>query len=220
MRVIVICALFLSLEIKSQEVNIGLLGGFSLLNGDYPSVRIKDTFTVLANPGLGAFLRRPLNEKFAVKGSVYFTRFKGDDRLMSRFIGVHTPSSINRANIELQLNGEYTAFYLPLNSNKNINFYLQSGIVFSKTTISGSDVHDDCPIINLGIPVGAGARMPIKDKYFVFAQFEYIQGLNDCFDGFVDLSKTNDVYYSFKVGISTSLNPVVGGNKNIGCPKF
>lgn len=220
MRVLCILILLISIKLNSQELNIGLMGGLSLLNGDYPSVRLKDTFTILANPGYGAFIRRPINEKLAIKGSVYFTRFRGDDRLIPRFIGVHTPSSINRSNMEIQLNAEYSAFRLPINSNKDISFYLQSGIVFSKTTVSGNDVNDDCPIINLGLPVGSGARLPIKEKYFVFAQFEFVQGLNDCFDGFVDLSRTRDVYYSVKIGISTLLAPEVKGDKNIGCPKF
>ncbi len=220
MRVLYILILLMSIKLNSQDLNVGLMGGLSLLNGDYPSVRLKDTFTLLANPGYGAFIRRPINEKLAIKGSVYFTRFSGDDRLIPRFIGTHIPSSINRANMEIQLNGEYTAFRLPINSKNEISFYLQSGIVFSKTTVSGNDVNDDCPILNLGIPFGGGGRLPFKEKYFLFAQFEYVQGLNDCFDGFVDLSKTKDVYYSLKIGISTLLAPEVKGVKNIGCPKF
>ncbi len=220
MRVLFLLAFLFSIDLLSQDINVGLIGGLSLLNGDYPSVGTKDSFTILASPGFGAFLRRPLNEKWAIKGSVYFTRFKGDDRLIPRFVGVHTPSSINRANMELQLNAEYTAFRLPLSSNSDISFYLQSGIVFSKTTVSDNDVNDECPIVNLGIPVGAGIRMPVKEKYSLFAQFEYVQGLNDCFDGYVDPSKVKDVYYSLKLGISTLLTPEVGNGKNIACPKF
>jgi len=220
MRVVFFLALLFSLDLKSQEFNVGFIGGLSLLDGDYPSIRTKDTFTVLASPGFGVFLHRPINEKLAFKTSVYFTRFKGDDRLIPRYVGVHTPSSINRANIELQLNAEYTLFRLPLNSTTDLSFYLQSGIVFSKTTVSGNDVNDNCPVVNLGIPIGGGVRMPIKEKYSLFAQAEFVQGMNDCFDGFVDLSKVKDVYYSLKFGISTLFTPVTGNAKNISCPKF
>lgn len=219
MRFFITLFLFSTFRLYSQDINVGLLGGMTLLNGDYPSVRLKDSFKILANPGIGAFMRFPVKNNFFIKASVYLTKFSGDDSLIPRFIGFHNPSRIKRGNTELQINAEYIPFKIPVKQSQ-IDFFVQSGVVLSKTNVSGSDVNDDCPIVNLGIPFGAGARYPIAPKVILFGQFEFVQGLNDCFDGFIDLAKIKDVYYSIKIGVSTLITPEVKGAGRVECPKF
>jgi hypothetical protein len=205
---------------KSQNFEIGALGGGTLFIGDYPSYRLTDSIRILASPGFGIFFRKPFSDRLALRGSVYFTRFRGDDALIPRFIGVHNPPSINRPNTEFQFQAEYTPLVLGRESLRPISFFLIAGFGFSKTTISDSEASEECPIVNLIVPFGGGIRMPITEKIKVFAQLEGVQGLNDCLDGFIDPSKTKDFYYSFKVGVSTTISPVTNRSGEIGCPSF
>ncbi len=210
----------MTLHSYSQDFYIGGILGATVFGGDYPSYRLKDSFKVLASPGFGVFFGKPINEKLDVKASIYTFHIKGDDNLDPARVGFHTVSIINRPNIEAQFSAQYAPFTLWKGSKLPISFFVSGGFGFSKTTISDSDISDKCPVINLIVPLGMGLKTTIKENYHVFAQLEYVQGLNDCIDGVADFKNRNDTYSSFKIGIARSITPVVGNGKSIGCPTF
>ncbi|MBK7608138.1 MAG: hypothetical protein IPI18_13400 [Saprospiraceae bacterium] len=92
---LVLFLILYSLDSKAQDVQVGLIGGMTIYQGDFPSYRLKDTLTILANPGFGIFLRKPIGEKLAVKGSIYFSQFEGDDSLDPSLLGFRNPSFLN-----------------------------------------------------------------------------------------------------------------------------
>lgn len=206
---------------SGQDIQIGAIGGMTLFQGDYPSYRLKDTFTVLANPGFGFFIRKPINDKLSIKGSFYLTSFEGDDALDPNLVGLRTPSSFKYPAGELLITAEYAPIHFEL-ASRPVDIYGLGGIGFSKTTFKNSVIDDDCPIVNLVLPLGLGIRSKISDLLTLSLQFESVRGLNDCLDGFKGLSKTNDVYSSLKLGLSYGLS-ATGSSSNgkmIGCPTF
>lgn len=208
-------------SISGQDIQIGAIGGMTLLQGDYPSYRFKETFKILANPGFGFFIRKPINERISIKGSFYLTSFEGDDALDPNLVGLRTPSSFKYPAGELLITVEYAPIQFELGSHQ-VDIYGLGGAGFSKTTFKNSVIDDGCPIVNLVLPLGLGARAKISDLLTLSIQFEYVQALNDCLDGFKGLSKTNDVYSSLKLGLSYGLS-ATGSSMNgkmIGCPTF
>jgi Domain of unknown function (DUF6089) len=223
MRFWTTCVIFiLYMNIASgQDIQIGAMGGMTLFQGDYPSFRLKDTFTILANPGFGFFLRKPINDRLSIKGSFYLTAFEGDDALDPNLVGLRTPSSFKYAASELLITAEYAPLQFELGGHQT-DVYGLGGVGFSKTTFKNSVIDDGCPVVNLVLPIGIGIRSKISDLLTLSIQFESVHALNDCLDGFKGLSKTNDVYSSLKLGLSYGLSATGSSlnGKSIGCPTF
>ncbi len=204
----------------AQNFQVGAMGGASLLDGDYPSYRFDDTFSILANAGFGVFLRRPITDRFGIKGSLFFTSFSGNDELDPVNLGFRTPSSFKYPVIELQLTLDFSIFSIRI-ASKPIDLYLIGGIGFTKTTIHSVFTEGSCPVVNLSIPVGGGIRMPINENIGIFLQGEMVQGLNDCLEGYAGPTGAKDLYGSMKLGVSYSITPSYSGSgKSIGCPRF
>ncbi|MBK9931733.1 MAG: outer membrane beta-barrel protein [Saprospiraceae bacterium] len=216
---LVLFLILYSLDSKAQDVQVGLIGGMTIYQGDFPSYRLKDTLTILANPGFGIFLRKPIGEKLAVKGSIYFSQFEGDDSLDPSLLGFRNPSFFKYPMSEFTITADYRLF--AINQYKRpIEFFVLGGFGFSKSTVSNQDIAADCPILNLILPLGAGIRTKINDNINMSLHFEQVLTNSDCLDGFKGLNSANDTYSSLKVGISYSFAPVTGNSKNIGCPTF
>jgi hypothetical protein len=214
-------AYFLYFTLYSQDIQVGIMGGMTLFQGDYPSYRFKDTFTILAKPGFGLFLVSPINDKLNIKGSIYFTTFSGDDRLKPPLTGIRTPSSINYPAVELLITGEYTPVEFNLFTRPS-GLYLLGGFGFSKTSFKNNVVDDSCPIVNIVLPFGLGIRSRISDMIGMFLQVESVHALNDCLDGMKGFTSTKDVYSSLKVGLTYGIHSESNRQfgKNIGCPRF
>lgn len=214
-------ASILYISLYSQDIQVGIMGGLTVFQGDYPSYRFKDTFTILAKPGFGLFLVSPFNEKLNIKGSIYFTTFSGDDRLKPILTGIRTPSSINYPAVELLITGEYTPLELSL-FNRSFGLYVLGGFGFSKTSFKNNVVDDSCPIVNIVLPFGLGFRTRINDMIGMFIQMESTHALNDCLDGMKGFTSTKDVYSSLKVGLTYGIHRETSNQfgKNIGCPRF
>ncbi len=203
----------------AQTFQVGAMGGATLLVGDYPSYSFDNAFKILANPGFGLFLRRPIQKNLGVKASLYATSFQGDDRLYPINLGSRNPSLFKYPVVEMQITADYSPFGVRL-ASRLIRFYLLAGIGFTKTSIK-VPVDNDCPVVNLSIPAGLGIRTDINEKMTFFIQAEYVQGLNDCLEDYAGPTNTKDLYGSIKLGVAYLVAPnYYGTGRNIGCPRF
>lgn len=204
-----------------QNIQIGGMVGATLLQGDYPSYSFGDTFRILANPGFGLFIRRPVSESFGMKASVYFSSFAGDDRLGGTQLGTRTPIDFKYPFMEFQITGEYYPFHFNF-IKRQASFYVLSGVSATKTTISNTDVSDECPLFNLNIPFGGGIRLQINELLQASLQAEVSMSFSDCLDGYHGFTNVKDLYSSIKFGISYGIVPEAnkGKGKSIGCPTF
>jgi len=208
-------------EIKGQNIQIGGMVGMTLLQGDYPSYSLGDSFRILANPGFGIFLRRPFNQNFGLKASVYFSSFEGDDRLDPVLLGTRTPSEFKYPFMEFQVTGEYFPLHFNL-LRRPASLFVLSGFSATKTTINNTDISDECPLFNLSIPLGTGLRIQLSELLQATLLAEVTRSFSDCLDGYKGFTKVKDIYSSIKFGISYGI--VAEGNtgrgKAIGCPTF
>ncbi len=216
-------ALFLlaDLSLFAQNIQLGLTGGMSVLQGDYPSYRFKDSIRILANPGFGLLIRRPIGTNAGLKASVYFSSFEGDDRLDPELFGTRTPSRFKYPFIELHLSGDFSMFHFNL-ANRQVDFFLLAGLGAVKTTINNTDISDDCPIFNLVLPAGAGMRVHLSELLQVSLHAETNLSFSDCLDGYHGPTNVKDKYTSLKLALSYGIVPEAskGKGRNIGCPKF
>lgn len=211
----------ISTRSHGQNIQIGGMVGMTLLQGDYPSYSFGDTFRILANPGFGLFIRRPVNNNFGIKASVYFSSFAGDDHLDPVLLGARTPTDFKYPFMEFQVTGEYYPFHFNF-IQRPTAFYLLSGLSATKTTINNTDISDECPLFNLNIPFGGGVRMQVSELLQMSLQAEVSMSFSDCLDGYKGFTNVKDLYSSIKFGISYGIVPEAnkGKGKSIGCPTF
>ncbi len=209
-------------SLLAQNIQLGVTGGMTVFQGDYPSYRLKDSIRILANPGFGLFIRRPIGTSAGVKASVYFSSFEGDDRLDPNLFGIRTPSSFKYPFIEFQISGDFSPFHFNL-ANRQVDFFVLAGAGVAKTTINNTDISDDCPIFNLVIPAGAGMRIYLSELLQASLHLETNRSFSDCLDGFHGpTTNVKDMYTSLKLAISYGIVPEAskGKGRNIGCPRF
>lgn len=208
-------------SLLAQNIQLGLTGGMTVLQGDYPSYRLKDSIRILANPGFGLFIRRPIGTRAGVKASVYFSSFEGDDRLDPKLLGTRTPSRFKYPFIEFQISGDFSPIHFNL-ANRLVDFFILAGAGAVKTTINNTDISDDCPIFNLAIPAGAGMRIYLSELLQASLHMETNLSFSDCLDGYHGPTNVKDMYTSLKLAISYGIVPEAskGKGRNIGCPRF
>lgn len=208
-------------SLLAQNIQLGVTGGMTVMQGDYPSYRLKDSIRILANPGFGLFIRRPIGANAGVKASAYFSSFEGDDRLDPNLFGTRTPSSFKYPFIELQIAGDFSPLHFTL-ANRQVDFFILAGAGAVKTTINNTDISDDCPIFNLVIPAGAGMRIYLSELLQATLHLETNLSFSDCLDGYHGPTNVKDMYTSLKMAISYGIVPEAskGKGRNIGCPKF
>ncbi|MDZ4707870.1 MAG: hypothetical protein SH818_05655 [Saprospiraceae bacterium] len=222
-KVLLLLPLFSLIFTRStgQNIQIGGMLGATLLQGDYPSYSFGDTFRILANPGFGIFIRRPVNQSFGIKASVYFSSFAGDDHLNPVLLGSRTPTDFKYSFMEFQVSGEYYPFHFNF-IQRQASFFVMSGISATKTTINNTDISEDCPLFNLNIPFGGGFRLQVSELLQATLQAEVSMSFSDCLDGYHGFTNVKDLYSSIKLGISYGIVPEAnkGKGKSIGCPAF
>ncbi|HNR08196.1 MAG TPA: hypothetical protein PKM27_12830 [Saprospiraceae bacterium] len=208
-------------SLLAQPVQLGVTAGMTVMQGDYPSYRLKDSFRILANPGFGLFIRRPIGSNAGVKASAYFSSFEGDDSLDPDLNGTRVPSRFKYPFIEIQISGDFSPFHFNL-ARRQVDFFVLAGAGAVKTTINNTDISDDCPIFNLVIPAGAGMRIHLSEQLQASLHAETNLSFSDCLDGYHGLTNVKDMYTSLKLAISYGIVPEAGksNGRNIGCPRF
>ena len=71
------------------------------------------------------------------------------------------------------------------------------------------------------IPVGAGARYSLTDRFSLTAETNYRLSFTDYLDGFSQAAdpKKNDHYFSHSIGLIYSFSGSGGKSKGLGCPR-
>jgi opacity protein-like surface antigen len=103
-------------------------------------------------------------------------------------------------------------------SNMNVAVFgdgsnVQTGLAIDAATNS--------PRVIPVIPVGAGVRYSLTDRFSLTAETNYRLSFTDYLDGFSQAAdpKKNDHYFSHSIGLIYSFSGSGGKNKGLGCPR-
>lgn len=205
-----------------------LIGGVGLANyfGDIGGAEDPDASILLdvdfayTRPNLMVGYRYRLADRLAVKGSLTYANFYGWDKSSKNEARDYAFSSNL---IELYGHIEYhitpekqliTYSTMSLRSglkklNASINVYVFVGIggayfkPKAKENFVGSDRFNDSKNLALVLPVGIGAKYPLRSDLFIGMEFSPRFTTTDYIDGFSpNLSENNDLYYLTTIYVS------------------
>lgn len=225
---------FLYAQIDLSKYEVGLSGGVFVYQGDLTPNAIGSYRTL--KPQLALHLYRILTPSFSVRLNINRGKLYGNDAKYSnpdwrqqRNFNFTTPVT------ELSLQGVWS--FLQARSPR-FSPYLFAGAGFSflkikrdwsnmNTTVfgEGSDVQNgltidaakSLPRIIPVVPVGAGVRYALNDRFSLIGETSYRLSFTDYLDGFSQSANPgkNDHYLSHSIGVVYSFNKK---NKTLGCP--
>lgn len=225
---------FLHAQIDLSKYEVGLSGGVFVYQGDLTPQPLGSYKTM--KPQLALHIYRILSPAFSVRLNINRGKLYGDDAKYSspewrqqRNFNFTTPVT------ELSLQGVWS--FLNARSPR-FSPYLFAGAGFSflkikrdwsniNTTVfgDGSDVQNNLaidaakklPRVIPVVPVGAGVRYALNDRFSLIGETSYRLSFTDYLDGFSKAANPskNDHYLSHSIGIVYSFNKK---NKTLGCP--
>ncbi|MGG9964396.1 DUF6089 family protein [Ferruginibacter sp. SUN106] len=226
---------FLQAQIDLSKYEVGLSGGVFVYQGDLTPQQLGSYKTM--KPQLALHIYRIISPAFSVRLNINRGKLYGNDAKYSnpdwrqqRNFNFTTPVT------ELSLQGVWS--FLQARSPR-FSPYLFAGAGFSfvkikrdwsniNTTVfgEGSDVQNGLatdaartlPRILPVVPVGAGVRYALNDRFSLLVETSYRLSFTDYLDGFSKSANPskNDHYLSHSIGIIYSFNKK---DKTLGCPK-
>ena len=227
---------FLQAQIDLSKYEVGLSGGVFVYQGDLTPQAIGSYKTMKLQ--LALHLYRILSPAFSLRLNINRGKLYGDDAKYSnpdwrqqRNFNFTTPVT------ELSLQGVWSFLHA---GSPRFSPYLFAGAGFSflkikrdwsniNTTVfgEGSDVMNSLaidsaktlPRIIPVIPVGAGVRYALNDRFSLIGETSYRLSFTDYLDGFSKAANPgkNDHYLSHSIGVIYSFNKK---NKTLDCPKM
>jgi opacity protein-like surface antigen len=224
---------FFSYSQKWKLTRQELIGGIGLANyfGDIGGAEdpeasfISDVDFVYTRPNLMIGYRYRITERLAAKGSLTYANFYGSDAGSKNEARNYAFSSNL---IELYGHVEYhitkekqliTYSTMALRSglkklNATVNVYVFAGLggayfkPKAKDDFIGSERFNDSKNLTLVLPVGIGAKYPIRSDLYIGMDLSARITTTDFIDGFSpDASKHNDLYYLTTIYVSYKIKP-------------
>jgi Domain of unknown function (DUF6089) len=226
---------FLQAQIDLSKYEVGLSGGVFVYQGDLTPQQLGSYKTM--KPQLALHIYRIISPAFSVRLNLNRGKLYGNDAKYS------SPDWRQQRNFnfttrvtELSLQGVWS--FLQARAPR-FSPYLFAGAGFSfvkikrdwsniNTTVfgEGSDVQNglatdaarSLPRILPVVPVGAGVRYALNDRFSLIGETSYRLSFTDYLDGFSKSANPdkNDHYLSHSIGIIYSFNKK---DKTLGCPK-
>lgn len=227
-----------SAQINLSKYELGISGGVLVYQGDLTPEKIGAYKTM--KPQLGIQVSRILSPAFAVrlnftKGKIYGNDavYNNPDWRKQRNFNFTSPVT------EFSLQGVWN---IRPNSYSRFSPYVFGGVGFSFLKVkrdwsnmntevfgSGSDVQNgltvdaatSTPRTIPVIPVGAGVRYALNNRFSLTAETSYRLSFTDYLDGFSQSANPNknDHYFSHSIGLIYSFSGFGRNSRSLGCPR-
>lgn len=220
---------------EKQKYEIGIRLSALTYQGDLTPSFIGSSKTITL--GFGVFGTRILNDRLSVRANLDYNRLKGDDAAYSKPEWRQQRNFNFNASI-VELSGHLVYNLRGNYSNRKFSPYIFGGAGLNFLKINrdyssfnaeyfsteawvseglAADLEKTPPRFTIVMPVGAGFKYPISQKFSLFGEASYRLMLTDYLDGFSKISNTknNDHYSNISVGLVYRL-----GNTGINCPKY
>lgn len=205
---ILLCLLSSGWKAQAQALEVGVIGGLSIYNGDFSPVNWEQYFEDL-NPAFGVFGRYELNRTFAARLQATYTRLSADAG-RNTTTPYQEGSAFRSSLAELSLKLEITPFRLYWFKNAEIQPFLTGGaavyrfnpeifldgrwIEVQPLGTEGQGAPEQPPLYDrtqLSIPLGVGVRLNLNNRLSIGAEFTGYIVFTDYLD---DLGSTVVMY--------------------------